>query len=273
MSMNPRHLSKARQQKRRTIDELPRRPPSPVTEPNLRDNIHPEKRPVSGLQKLPPEVRLTIWEFSDLVKKDGYIGESLNGKATTMDNFKKEVQYYRHWSCRLLCKAFSEEMLDIFYSRNGFEFFHFSVLLEFFESVGYRARQWLTKLKIHYTLAHKTKTESSSSAVNTAYKGLRYLLSCERLQHLEINARVVPLKLKTAWLEYPVLNPLSVILQSHKPLVPGLAFGPEERSGEIRKFTYDWEKSEQDCKQADATQNTLLRALGKVSLERSKPDK
>ena len=200
-----------------------------------------------GFQLLPAEVRVKIWEEAYVIKKPGgmFIGSSKNGRATDGDGLKKEVNRYSGHAARQLCKKFNDEILDLVYHKNGFEFFRTSVLLEvshlirtlmplltiflkFMESAGARARSWITSIKIHFSL--NPVAARTSHAAQTAYKGLRYLKSCTRLVRLEIDARIIPYEYKACWLSFPVVNPFGLIFDHANQAVKNVQFGPEERN-------------------------------------------
>ena len=136
------------------------------------------------------------------------------------DTFRTEVQLYRHQAPRLVCKAFNEEILELFYKGNGFEFSMLSVLLDFLLSIGKDARSWLKKIRIHFSLNYnlnRTDAHEKAAALR-AYKTLRYLLSCPHFEHLEINARVKPIdRPNFLRLSYPVLDPKAIFLSTNPP--------------------------------------------------------
>ena len=95
------------------------------------------------------------------------------------------------------------------------------------ESAGARARSWMKKIKIHFSLTHVAT--ATHHAAHTAYKGLRYLKSCTRLESLEIDARVIPEKLTACWLSYPVPDVLSLISNDVGKDGVEVLFGDEQK--------------------------------------------
>ena len=213
------------------------------------------------LFKLPLEIRHQIYGYLGIVKQGSYIGCSDNGNATPSDKFKSEVQKYRRCLLDFSSKQICDEILDAFYTLNGFEFFHTALLLEFMEAIGHRSRGCLRRLRIHYT----STTKKDSQASLRAYKSLRYLLDCSSLQSLEINARCVPEGLERCWLSSPTQDPLDYILYNAKCKL--VEYGVARWEGQVHRLN-GFRESTADHQQFELIEDILNVALQRVADER-----
>ena len=154
----------------------------------------PAHRGFSFLQ-LPPEIRNRIYDL--VFVKPGYIGSG--GSLTKA--FYYDAAKWRNLAFARSCRQVYKESADIFYARNGFEFFYIRPFLEFIEAIGYKRRNLLTKIRFHHTKG-------------TPFIVLRYLKSCKNLEELEVYARCIKKK-TNSWWEYPMKNAKSFFLGSH----------------------------------------------------------
>lgn len=142
--------------------------------------------------QLPPEIRNRIYDL--VFVKPGYIGS----EGTLTKAFYHDAAEWRNLDFARSCRQVYNESADIFYARNGFEFFYIRPFLEFIEAIGNKRRMLLTKIRFHHTKG-------------TPFIVLRYLKSCKNLEELEIHARCIKKK-TNSWWEYPMKNAKSFFL-------------------------------------------------------------
>ena len=164
--------------------------------------------------QLPPEIRNRIYHL--VFVKPGYIGS----EGTLTKAFYHDAAEWRNLAFARSCRQVYNESADIFYARNGFEFFYIRPFLEFIEAIGNKRRKLLTKIRFHHTKG-------------TPFIILRYLKSCKNLEELEVHARCVKKK-TNSWWEYPMKDAKGFFLGSHSRIEFGevLRFGKAIASDE-----------------------------------------
>ena len=162
--------------------------------------------PKASLLTLPPEIRNMIY---DLV----YVSPSYIGTHRMVtDSFFHEAAQWRNLGFVTSCRQIYCESANIFYAKNGFEFYYIGPLLQFMEGIGFQRRRLLTKLRFNYLSG-------------SPFIALRYLRSCESLRELSISIRVCQLgSPNSGWL-YPVKNIRTSVLTDCSELSFGEARG------------------------------------------------
>lgn len=192
--------------------------------------------------KFPPEIRNRVYEF--LFVSPIYIGS----EGASTKSFYKDASRWRNLTFAKSCRQMYNESGDIFYAKNGFEFFYIRPFLEFMEAIGIQRRRILTKLKYHCSNGRP-------------FIALRYVRSCTSLRELEVSARVVMKNKKNSWWSYPVENPLKVFLTaSSDPIIIG------SKQGFGKAITTNEEPSKENVEKSRAA---LTRALEQVKKEAS----
>ncbi|MCJ1366143.1 hypothetical protein MMC16_005268 [Acarospora aff. strigata] len=154
-----------------------------------------DSRLIFPFLKLPPEIRNRIYDL--IFVSDQYIGA--NGTLTK--TFYHEAAKYRNLAFASACRLIYQESANIFYAKNGFEFFYIRPFLEFLEAIGATLRKLLTKLRYNYSHG-------------TPFVVLRYLKSCTNLRELEVSVRVVMPSRKHSWWAYPLRDAKGFFLGS-----------------------------------------------------------
>ena len=164
--------------------------------------------------QLPPEIRNRIYHL--IFVKPGYIGS----EGTLTKAFYSDAAKWRNLAFTRCCRQVYNESADIFYAKNGFEFFYIRPFLEFIEAIGIKRRMLLTKIKFHHTKG-------------TPFIALRYLKSCKNLKEVGIYARCIKKNTNSCW-EYPMENAKGFFLGSHSSIKYGevLRFGKAIASDE-----------------------------------------
>lgn len=158
-----------------------------------------DTRHVFPFLKLPPEIRNRIYDL--VFVKTQYIGA--NGTLTKA--FYRDAARYRHLAFASVCRQIYQESANIFYAKNGFEFFYIRPFLEFLEAIGPERRKLLTKIKFN-------------CSKGTPFIVLRYLKSCTNLQELEVSARIVMSSRKNSWWAYPLKDAKGFFLGSNRTI-------------------------------------------------------
>jgi len=191
--------------------------------------------------KLPAEIRNRIYDL--VFVSDDYIGAN----ATLTKAFYHEAAKYRNLAFASACRQIYQESANIFYAKNGFEFFYIRPFLEFLEAIGVKRRMLLTKLKYNYSNG-------------TPFVVLRYLKSCKNLAGLEISARVVMTNRKTSWWAYPLKDAKGFFLGSNSVI----------EFGDVRKFGKAGQASkEPPLARIETVKSPLTESLMKVKREES----
>ena len=149
--------------------------------------------------KLPPEIRNRVYDL--VFVSDRYIGA--NGTLTRA--FYHDAAEHRHLAFASACRQIYQESANIFYAKNGFEFFYIRPFLEFIEAIGVDRRKLLTKLKFN-------------CSSGTPFIVLRYLKSCTNLQELEVSARIVMPGRPKSWWAYPLKDARAFFLGSNQDI-------------------------------------------------------
>lgn len=200
-----------------------------------------DTRGVFPFLKLPPEIRNRIYDL--IFVSDKYIGA--NGHQTKA--FYRDAAKHRHLAFARACRQIYQESANIFYAKNGFEFFYTRPFLEFLEGIGADRRKLLTKLRYNYSSG-------------TPFVVLRYLKSCTNLQVLEVFVHVVMPGRKNSWWAYPLEDAKSFFLGSSKLV----------KFGDICKLGKA-ESAPEEPSQAKVTDAKagLVQSLAKVKREQS----
>lgn len=139
--------------------------------------------------KFPPEIRNQIYDL--IFVKPSYIGSTNRQTGVSTRAFYKDASEWRNLELAMACHQVYGESANIFFAKNGFEFFYIRPFLEFLEAVGVQRRRLLTKLRYH---------QNQSGA---PFIVCRYLKSCTGLQDLDIRARLEAAEGRFWW-EYPM---------------------------------------------------------------------
>ena len=193
--------------------------------------------------QLPPEIRNRIYHL--IFVKPGYIGS----EGTLTRAFYSDAAKWRNLAFASSCRQVYIESADIFYARNGFEFFYIRPFLEFLEAIGYKRRKLLTKIKFHHTKG-------------TPFIVLRYLKSCKNLEELEIYAKCFK-KTTKSWWEYQMKNAKRFFLDSHS----SIEFGEVLRFG--KAITCDEHPDEDPDEGKIRATKSLVESLVKVKREQN----
>ena len=147
--------------------------------------------------KFAPEIRNQIYDT--VFVKPTYIGAARSHHGVRTKSFYKDASLWRNLGFAMTCRQVYEESSNIFYAKNGFEFYYIRPFLEFLEAIGVHRRGMLTKLRYH-------QSENSQPFIVC-----RYLKSCTGLKDLNIWLRVRPRDgsrvYLNAWWEYPFKDP------------------------------------------------------------------
>lgn len=145
-----------------------------------------------------PEIRNQIYDL--VFVKPSYIGSTSTHFHVRTKGFYNDARLWRNLGFAMTCRQIYEESANIFYAKNGFEFYYSRPFLEFLEAIGVQRRGLLTKLRYHQ---HEN---------GAPFIVCRYLKSCTNLKDLEILARVATeTRAKFFW-EYPLKNPKDFFL-------------------------------------------------------------
>ncbi|MCJ1257788.1 hypothetical protein MMC24_005614 [Lignoscripta atroalba] len=164
--------------------------------------------------KLPPEIRNRCYDLIFVSPK--YIGS--NGTQTK--SFYKDAAKWRNLSFARSCRQIYSESGNIFFARNGFEFYYIRPFLEFLEAIGINRRRLLTKIRYIFSGGRP-------------YVGLRYLRSCTNLQVLEIHIRVVMQNKRNSWWLYSMENAKDFFFTDFRGMVFGTAVGVGKAVGTV----------------------------------------
>ncbi|KAI9877625.1 MAG: hypothetical protein M1830_003274 [Pleopsidium flavum] len=189
--------------------------------------------------KLPAEIRNRIYDL--VFVSHEYIGA--NGTLTKA--FYHEAAKYRNLAFASACRQIYQESANIFYAKNGFEFFYIRPFLEFLEAIGAKRRKLLTKLKYNYSSG-------------TPFVVLRYLKSCTNLEELEVSARVVMTNRKNSWWAYPLKDAKGFFLGSN----PVIEFGGVRKFGKAESVS-----DEPPSARVHKARRSLAESLVKVKRE------
>lgn len=187
--------------------------------------------------QLPPEIRNRIYHL--VFVKPGYIGS----EGTLTKAFYHDAAKWRNLAFARSCRQVYNESADIFYARNGFEFFYIRPFLEFIEAIGIKRRKLLTKIRFHHTKG-------------TPFIALRYLKSCNNLEELEVRARCMKKRTKSWW-EYPMKNAKSFFLGSHSSI----------EFGDVLRFGKGFTRDEHPAEGKQQATLLLVESLLKVKAE------
>lgn len=201
--------------------------------------LESDARHVFPFLKLPPEIRNRIYDL--VFVSPQYIGA--NGTLTKA--FYHDAAKYRHLAFASACRQIYQESANIFYAKNGFEFFYIRPLLEFLEAIGAEGRKLLTKIKF-------------SCTKGTPFIVLRYLKSCTNLQELEVSTRIVMPSRKNSWWAYPLKDAKGFFLGSNRVI----------EYEEVRGFGKAAAAAEgPDQRRIDGEKDNLTRSLRAVKRE------
>lgn len=191
--------------------------------------------------RLPAEIRNRIYDL--VFVSDEYIGAN----ATLTKAFYHDAAKYRNLAFASACRQIYQESANIFYAKNGFEFFYIRPFLEFLEAIGLDRRMLLTKLKYNYSNG-------------TPFVVLRYLKSCKNLEELDVSVRIVMTSRKKSWWAYP--------LKHAKPFFHGVTSSMD--FGDVRKFgKAEQAADEPPLARVNKAKASLLNSLVKVKGEES----
>lgn len=189
---------------------------------------------------LPPEIRNMVYEL--VFVSPANIGT--NGMTNSC--FFQDVVRWRNLDFAMSCRQIYTESGNIFYARNGFEFYYIRPFKEFMESIGVQRRRLITKLNFNFL-------KGSPFCV------LRYIRSCTNMQELNISLRVIKSNCEgQGWWLYPIKNVREFIFTDFDKLELGEASGVgEARDSEARG----------ECRVGAREKNALFTALRKVKNE------
>lgn len=149
--------------------------------------------------QLPPETRNRIYDL--VFVSPQYIGA--NGAVTKA--FYHDATRYRHLAFASACRQLYQESANIFFAKNGFEFFYIRPFLEFLEGIGAERRKLLRKIRFN-------------CSKGTPFIVLRYLKSCTNLQELDVCARIAMPGRKNSWWAYPLKDAKGFFLGSNRAI-------------------------------------------------------
>lgn len=170
--------------------------------------------------KLPPEIRNKIYDL--LVVNSAYIGST----AMTIREFYEDVAKWHNTALSMTCRQIYDESANIFFVKNGFEFYCIRSFVEFMQGIGITRRRLLKKLKFNYRCG-------------SPFMALRYIRSCTSLQELDISIQIIKpdteefqwpdsdseqsgwLYRNQSWWLYPVKDPMKFFFANHSELSLG----------------------------------------------------
>jgi len=152
--------------------------------------------------QLPPEIRNRIYDL--VFVSPQYIGAN----SAVTKAFYHDATRYRHLAFASACRQLYQESANIFFAKNGFEFFYIRPSLEFLEGIGAERRKLLRKIRFN-------------CSKGAPFIVLRYLKSCTNLQELEVSARIAMPSRKSSWWAYPLKDAKGFFLGSNR----AIAFG------------------------------------------------
>ena len=171
--------------------------------------------------EFPPEIRNEIYGL--VFVKPTYIGSASGSHVYRTQDFHKDARAWRNLGFVMSCRSIYQESANIFYIKNGFEFYYNRPFLEFLQALGVQRRALLTKLRYH-------QLENGRPFIVC-----RYLKSCTGLKDLEIFVRFITQKRASYCWEYPLKDPKEFFLgnkttiEFEAPLTlgnPQSGFGP-----------------------------------------------
>lgn len=152
---------------------------------------------------LPPEIRNMIYDL--VFVSPAYIGT--NGMTNSL--FFKDALKWRNLDFAMSCRQVYIESANVFYAKNGFEFYYIRPFKAFLESIGIERRRLITKLNFNFLKG-------------SPYVVLRYIRSCTNIQQLNISLRVMH---PQGWWLYPVQNVKEFLFTNFNKLEFGEATG------------------------------------------------
>lgn len=202
------------------------------------DGIAPRRGP--SFLSLPPEIRNTIYDLV-FVSPD-YIGT--HGMTNSL--FFNDVDKWRNLNFAMSCRQVYTESANVFYAKNGFEFYYIRPFKAFMEQIGVERRRLITKLNYNFLKG-------------SPFIVLRYLRSCTNLQQLNISLRVLKSgRENQGWWLYPVRNVKDFIFTDYKKL----EFGEASGFGEAHES-----EARGECQVPPRQRDALFGALVKVKDE------
>ncbi|MCJ1374643.1 hypothetical protein MMC20_005875 [Loxospora ochrophaea] len=178
---------------------------------------------------LPPEIRNMVYEL--VFVSPEYIGSRGNHKPNSKI-FYEDVRKWRNTAFARVCRQVYTESNNIFFAKNGFEFFYLPPLLSFLGKIGPERRLLLTKI----SYSHKD---------GSPFLALRYLRSCKNLRELDISVRVLhPHNVRNSLWKFPLKNAKDFFLTDYSDIefddaqpsggafISG--FGPQEQVRSIK---------------------------------------
>lgn len=181
---------------------------------------------------LPPEIRNMVYDL--VFVSPEFIGT----KGTTNSSFFKDAVKWRNLNFAMSCRQIHDESANVFYAKNGFEFYYIRPFKAFMESIGIEGRRLITKLNFNFLKG-------------SPFLVLRYIRSCRNIQHLNISLRVIKPYCKGWWL-YPFKNAKEFLFTDFDKLELGEASGV----GEARDSD-----AMSACKVAPREKGALFKAL------------
>ncbi|MCJ1465924.1 hypothetical protein MMC07_004543 [Pseudocyphellaria aurata] len=188
---------------------------------------------------LPPEIRNMIYDLV-FVSPD-YIGT--HGMTNSL--FFNDVVKWRNLDFAMSCRQIYAESANVFYAKNGFEFYYIRPFKAFMEQIGVERRRLITKLNYNFVKG-------------SPFIVLRYLRSCTNLQQLNISLRVLKTGCQDQGWLYPVRNVKNFIFTDY----PKLEFGDARGFGEAHES-----EARGECKVPPRQRDALFGALLRVKDE------
>lgn len=205
---------------------------------NFFDTISTSRRP--SFLALPPEIRNMIYDL--VFVSPTYIGT--NGMTTKY--FLRDVVKWRNLDFAISCRQIYAESANVFYAKNGFEFYYIRPFKEFMESIGIERRRLITKLNFNFLNG-------------SPFIVLRYIRSCTSIQQLNICLRVNKASSESqGWWLYPVKNAKEFLFTDFNKL----DFGEASGVGQARD-----DEARGECKIAPREKDALFQALTKAKHE------